>query len=456
MLMPKTANLARQQNTQSELHTLLQLYTSFTGFTTEFIPDPALKTNPTISSGPENLYCQLLRNGQAGETRCRLQMLKGGKMALELGEPYISVCHAGLVEWAVPVLSRGTFQGVVISGKVLLRKPDDKAIDEIINKSLELELDREDLRQALRQLPVISEERAQAAAELLFQMLCYSRIDDTAQPKKQSDSWQKPGVSTEAISQPKANHFRNLNLTATEETVEKYPKMLAKKGLLHEKKLVGYIRLGEREKVKKLLDHILEGIFLADSNSLATTKIQVMELLATISRMGLQAGASESLMEQYFRAVDTLKDAENTDLIRSQATEVLDQMINEIHSSRDQSKYLALTQASRYLKDHYREDIDPEKLAQIVNHDNYTLNQLFREELGITIAAYLTEIRISTAMDLLNNTDLMVKQIAQKTGYREAGYFTRVFKKNTGVSPTEYRNKNKTLSVNTSEPPSPI
>lgn len=57
----------------------------------------------------------------------------------------------------------------------------------------------------------------------------------------------------------------------------------------------------------------------------------------------------------------------------------------------------------------------------------------------MTIIDYLTDIRIAAAKQMLENSDLMVKEIAEKVGYQEASYFTRVFKKNTGVSPAEYR-----------------
>ena len=53
--------------------------------------------------------------------------------------------------------------------------------------------------------------------------------------------------------------------------------------------------------------------------------------------------------------------------------------------------------------------------------------------------AYLTEVRLTKAVELLNETDDKTYIIAQKVGYQEQNYFSYVFKKRFGVSPTRYR-----------------
>ena len=53
---------------------------------------------------------------------------------MDLGEPYVYVCHAGLVVWAVPVLRKGQYHGAAVSGRVLMFKPDAEDIKGIINR----------------------------------------------------------------------------------------------------------------------------------------------------------------------------------------------------------------------------------------------------------------------------------------------------------------------------------
>jgi two-component system response regulator YesN len=372
------------------------------------------------------------------------------------------------VVWAVPVLRKGQYHGAAVSGRVLMFKPDAEDIKGIINRPQELQTDRQLLQKALQQIPIIDPERVQSAAQLLFQMVCYTLGTDAFLLQKQRKLWQERGVLAEAISQRKASQMRNLNfytikynaektaktakyaktakiepvqepvyhhLQRTEQTLSSTPLSMQ-----HERKLVGYIRLGEREKVKKFLNHILGDIFLNGADDLAMIKMRLLELLTGMSRVGLQAGApAESLTEQYFQAVNDLQDASDNDVIYSWTMNIFDRMMDVIYISRDNAEYHSVRQVIEYLQEHYNEDLTLEDVARKVHISPSRLSHLFKDELGLTIIEYLTDIRITAAKQMLENSDLMVKQIAEKVGYQEASYFTRVFKKNTGVSPAEYR-----------------
>ena len=62
-----------------------------------------------------------------------------------------------------------------------------------------------------------------------------------------------------------------------------------------------------------------------------------------------------------------------------------------------------------------------------------------KRETGQTYIAYLTEVRLDKAVELLNTTDDKTYVIAQKVGYQEQNYFSYVFKKRFGISPTKFR-----------------
>jgi two-component system response regulator YesN len=64
---------------------------------------------------------------------------------------------------------------------------------------------------------------------------------------------------------------------------------------------------------------------------------------------------------------------------------------------------------------------------------------VFSQETGRTFKEYLTEVRIAKARELLRNTALKSFEIADQIGYSDPHYFSYVFRKHTGVSPTEFR-----------------
>ena len=64
---------------------------------------------------------------------------------------------------------------------------------------------------------------------------------------------------------------------------------------------------------------------------------------------------------------------------------------------------------------------------------------MFKKATGQTYIGYLTDVRLNKAVELLNKTDDKTYVIAAKVGYQEQNYFSYVFKKKFGVSPTRYR-----------------
>lgn len=88
-------------------------------------------------------------------------------------------------------------------------------------------------------------------------------------------------------------------------------------------------------------------------------------------------------------------------------------------------------------------EISLEKVAMEIGLTPTYLSSLFKKETGETFVEYLTRLRMEEAMRMLDETDEKIYIIAETTGYPDAGYFSYVFKKRYGVSPIQYRRKQK-------------
>lgn len=96
--------------------------------------------------------------------------------------------------------------------------------------------------------------------------------------------------------------------------------------------------------------------------------------------------------------------------------------------------------AEDYICEHYGEDISVSQLAvQLSLTPNY-LSALFHKKTGTTFVKYLTRVRMREAEKLLQNTSLPVWKIAEKTGFSDTRYFTKIFKDYYGILPSEYGN----------------
>ena len=93
----------------------------------------------------------------------------------------------------------------------------------------------------------------------------------------------------------------------------------------------------------------------------------------------------------------------------------------------------------RYIDNHYQENITLDQLAEVCHVSKYHLAHAFTEEYGISPINYLVSKRISEAEHLLRTTDLSLSLISNTTGSSSSSYFAQIFRKQKGMTPTEYR-----------------
>ncbi len=98
-----------------------------------------------------------------------------------------------------------------------------------------------------------------------------------------------------------------------------------------------------------------------------------------------------------------------------------------------------LSRAEEYIEQHLLEEIPISVLAEHLGCSTSHVMRCFRKRLDMTVVEYITKKRIDKAKQLLTNTDLPIMTVAEYTGYPDYSYFTRVFRKETGVTPRAYR-----------------
>ncbi len=91
------------------------------------------------------------------------------------------------------------------------------------------------------------------------------------------------------------------------------------------------------------------------------------------------------------------------------------------------------------IREHYMEDISLTSLATKYNVSMGRLSEMIKERLQVNFSDYIASLRIQRAKELLRDDSISIQEIAEIVGYNDYFYFTKVFKKVEGISPSKYR-----------------
>lgn len=149
---------------------------------------------------------------------------------------------------------------------------------------------------------------------------------------------------------------------------------------------------------------------------------------------------SETLIPRFQNMLDAFA---NHDRLRSREVaalfhQVLIHLSRRMRTESDGSCRSLYKSVGRILSG-YAEDIKIPELAELENLSLSRYNALFRKNMGCSPVEFITETRMTAACELILITDMSIKEIGQTCGYPDPHFFSKVFKKRFGVSPTEYR-----------------
>ncbi len=117
------------------------------------------------------------------------------------------------------------------------------------------------------------------------------------------------------------------------------------------------------------------------------------------------------------------------------------EICSNMESAREKEAVSIIEKAKSYIRDNYKKDISLDEVSREVDISPYYFSKLFKQETGGNFIEYLTEVRLRNARELLKDSGLSIKEICAESGYSDPNYFSRIFKKYEGVTPSEFREK---------------
>lgn len=117
----------------------------------------------------------------------------------------------------------------------------------------------------------------------------------------------------------------------------------------------------------------------------------------------------------------------------------IDSLLGKLEYTANGAETKLIAQIKDYIRTHYKEHLELEDLSGQVYLTPAYLGALFKESTGKSVKEYLTELRMEKAKELLCDIRYNIGEVAEQTGYSDAKYFSKIFKKTIGIKPTEYR-----------------
>jgi two-component system response regulator YesN len=205
--------------------------------------------------------------------------------------------------------------------------------------------------------------------------------------------------------------------------------------------LENYLKFGSAAEFETFFAAYLRPLSQAALDSYLVKNYIFIDLVLTTAKFVHRLGGVVDQVIPEINSVETLLlNIKTVEQIRVEARKICASAL-AFRDSQANNQHVAVTQAAKtYISDHFANpDLSLHEVAAHVNVSASHFSAVFSRETGETFKEYLTGVRIKKAKELLKTTSLKTFEIAYQVGYKDPHYFSAVFKKQTGLSPSEFR-----------------
>lgn len=207
-----------------------------------------------------------------------------------------------------------------------------------------------------------------------------------------------------------------------------------------EAELITAIKFGPKEMIETVIQNMANRMEDAKVHA-SQYQVYMLSIVNCMIQMMQQYDLNmDDMFGEGFQYLDALAGGYSREKFASWMIPIACRMNETMNQERDNTTKKVILEAKEYIQEHYSNpDLSVEMLCRHLHMSPAYFSTVFKRETGQTYVNYLTEVRLDKAVELLNETSDKTYVIAEKVGYQEQNYFSYVFKKKYGVSPTKYR-----------------
>lgn len=170
-------------------------------------------------------------------------------------------------------------------------------------------------------------------------------------------------------------------------------------------------------------------------------EIKILELIMELEKKAFYAGAVKydfNYRRNYIRELQSCADFGELKVWFIEKTR---ELCRNMESAKEKEAVTIIEKAKTYIDENFKKDISLDMVSREVDISPYYFSKLFKQETGNNFIEYLTAIRLRHARELLQNSQYSIKEVCVESGYSDPNYFSRIFKKSEGVTPSEFRER---------------
>jgi two-component system response regulator YesN len=211
---------------------------------------------------------------------------------------------------------------------------------------------------------------------------------------------------------------------------------------LKEETLACCIKVGAFSKVTKLIDAVFNDLAEAGA-SFKECQVYLMEIMTSVLKIAKDSDIDiNCIIDDTFNLFPEICRFNNLQEARNWTLGICTKVMEIIAGNRQDNCRQIVSNAREFTRTHFHEsDLTINKVCGHLHISPGYFSTIFKRETKSTYLAYLVQLRMDTAKELLRMTELKSFEIAERVGFSDANYFSNSFKKYTGLSPSEFRNR---------------
>ncbi|MBE7127994.1 helix-turn-helix domain-containing protein [Bacillus mycoides] len=317
--------------------------------------------------------------------------------------------------------------GNILVGPVLYSRLSETSIKGIVN-DLQLKIDKEEMIRYYQSLPVLSNLQFLNISMVLYYMLYQQKLDiaDILQKnillKKDDFEIEQPAIHI--------SEQRQSTLTHIDPLVER--------------KIFECIKEGKKDDLIKNLKKLPEsgdlGV-LSKTSHLRSQKNSAIAAITLATRSAIDGGLFPEIAYTLSDLlIQKLEEIKKSEAISPFLENALLEFSERVKNGKMQKHLKPINICQNYIFTHLYEDITLSHLAAIVALNPSYLSSLFKKEVGISLGEYIQRAKIDESKSLMTYTKHSISEISTLLNFHDQSYFTKVFKKHTGISPKQFKN----------------